>query len=282
MTSPKARTIQIFLPFGEPRGIRIAEFTTRNIQTILIPRSDLVQAKSRSELDHVAVYFLFGESEEFAKPIVYIGQTEDVRKRLDHHNSSKDFWKTAVLGISRTQTFTQAHIRYLEWYCIQKAKEVNRYALDNDNTPGKPFVTAPMEADLFDAFEMLNVLMSTLGYPVFEPIVKSDAAAQFFLKGKEAEATGELVEDGFVVRAGAIGRKEITPSAEDVVKAARSKLLESGVLLEENGCLKLTQDFLFSSPSGAAETLLGRTANGWTEWKTAEGLTLHDVHRAEE
>ncbi|MEW4527216.1 GIY-YIG nuclease family protein [Maioricimonas sp. JC845] len=281
MTSPKARTIQIFLPFGEPRGIRIAEFTTRNIQTILIPRSDLAQAKSRPELDHVAVYFLFGESEESAKPIVYIGQTEDVRKRLDQHNSSKDFWKTAVLGISRTQTFTQAHIRYLEWYCIQKAREVNRYALDNENTPGKPFVTEPMEADLLDAFEMLNVLMSTLGYPVFEPIVKSDSTDQFFLKGKEAEATGELVEDGFVVRAGAIGRKEATPSARDLVASLRSKLSDNNLLVEENDHLRLAEDFLFDSPSGAAVTLLGRRANGWLEWKTAEGLTLHDVHRAE-
>ena len=108
MTNPQAKTIQIFLPAGEPRGIRIAEFTIRTVQAVLIPRSELGEAKARSELDQIAVYFLLGDSEESAKPIVYIGQTEDVRKRLDHHNSNKDFWRTAVLGISRTQNFTQA------------------------------------------------------------------------------------------------------------------------------------------------------------------------------
>lgn len=111
MSSAQAKTIQIFLPTGEPRGIRVAELTTRIVQAVAIPRSDLATAKARAELDHVAVYFLFGESEGAAKPIVYIGQTEDVRKRLDQHNANKDFWQTAVLGISRTHSITQAHIQ---------------------------------------------------------------------------------------------------------------------------------------------------------------------------
>ena len=227
MTTKLAKTIQIFLPSGEPRGIRIAEFTNRTVQAILIPRSDLTEAKERHELDHVAVYFLFGESEESAKPIVYIGQTEGVRKRLDFHNSTKDFWKTAVLGISRTQTFTQAHIRYLEWYCIERAKEVGRYMLENDQNPSKPFVPEPMEADLLDGFDTLKTLLSTLGYPLFEPLVKSESSEQFFLKGKDAEAVGELVEDGFVVRAGAIVRKDVVPSALDSVPPSDASWMPS-------------------------------------------------------
>ena len=31
----------------------------------------------------------------------------------------------------------------------------------------------------------------------------------------------------------------------------------------------------------AAIALLGRTANGWTTWKTKDGRTLHEVHRRE-
>ena len=280
MTKPNAKTIQIFLPAGEPRGIRIAEFTIRTVQAVLIPRSELTEAKARPELDQIAVYFLFGGSEESAKPIVYIGQTEDVRKRLDHHNSNKDFWRTAVLGISRTQNFTQAHIKYLEWYCVKKAKEIGRYALDNDQTPGKPFVTEPIEADILDAFETLSTLLSTLGYPVFEPLVKNDTTEQFFLKGKDAEAIGELVEDGFVVRAGATVRKEIVPSALDSVTPMRAKLIESGVMVEENGQYRFTQDYLFNTPSGAAAVVLGRTSNGWVDWKDGDGKTLNDVKRA--
>ncbi len=75
MTTPQAKTIQIFLPTGEPRGIRIAELTTRIVQAVLIPRSELAEAKARPELDHVAVYFLFGDSEEAIRHAHEIAKT---------------------------------------------------------------------------------------------------------------------------------------------------------------------------------------------------------------
>jgi hypothetical protein len=34
------------------------------VQAVLIPRSELADAKARPELDHVAMYLLFGDSEE--------------------------------------------------------------------------------------------------------------------------------------------------------------------------------------------------------------------------
>lgn len=283
MSSAQARTIQIFLPTGEPRGLRIAELTVRIVQAVLIPRSDLAAAKSRAELDHIAVYFLFGESESSAKPLVYIGQTEDVRTRLDKHDSTKEFWQTAVLGISRTHNFTQAHIRWLEWYCVQRAQEVNRFQFDNGHTPGKPFVTEPMEADLLDAFDTLSILLATLGFPLFEPVAKPAGQAElFYVRGKNAEGTGELVEDGFVVRQGSRARIEIVESARELLARPRQLLLDAGVLTEEDGQYVFTQDYLFASPSAAAAAVLGRTANGWVEWKTADGRTLHESRRSGE
>jgi hypothetical protein len=281
MNLSQAKTIQIFLPTGEPRGIRVAELTTRIVQAVAIPRSDLATAKARAELDHVAVYFLFGESEGAAKPIVYIGQTEDVRKRLDQHNANKDFWQTAVLGISRTHSFTQAHIRYLEWYCLEQAQSVGRFTIENGNTPSKPFVTEPMEADLLDVFDTLSTLVATLGYPLFDPVIRASATNElYYLKSKDAEATGELVEDGFVVRQGSFGRAEIVPSAKDQIESLRRTLVNGGVIVAaENGRLRFTQDYLFRTPSGAACAVLGRSANGWIEWKNAEGKTLDETRR---
>ena len=52
--------IQIYLPTGEPLGIRIADVTTRLVLAILIPRSEWVAGKLRCERDHPGVYFLFG------------------------------------------------------------------------------------------------------------------------------------------------------------------------------------------------------------------------------
>ena len=260
MTTATAKTIQIYLPTGEPRGIRIADITTRLVLAVLVPRSELAAGKQRWELDHPGVYFLFGEDEVGAKPIVYIGQTEDARKRFDSHNKTKTFWKTAIFCVSKSQNFTQAHIRYLEWYCMQQAKEVGRYDLDNGQVPpNSTHVTEPMVAELLDIFDTMRMLVSTFGYPVFEPIVKpSKSSHLFYVRGGGSEGKGELV----VVFEGSRARMEVVPSATNAVQPQRDKLIASGVMEERDGEYLFTQDFLFASPSTAAAVVLGRTANG--------------------
>ena len=102
---------------------------------------------------------------------------------------------------------------------------------------------------------------------------------EFELKGKDAQAVGVMTDKGFLVRAGAIARKEIVPSGADSVTPVRKRLLSEGVLVEESGGLRFVKDFLFLSPSGAAAAVLGRTANGWKEWRRADGQTLSKVKR---
>ena len=41
------KTIQIFLPDGNPRSLKIAEITSRTVQAILIPRAKLDDAARR-------------------------------------------------------------------------------------------------------------------------------------------------------------------------------------------------------------------------------------------
>jgi hypothetical protein len=127
------------------------------------------------------------------------------------------------------------------------------------------------------------MLISTLGYPVFEPIVRSSTQSHLFLvRGGGSDGKGELVEDGFVVFEGSCARKEIAPSAINAVSPQRDKLIASGVMEERDGEYIFNQDFLFSSPSTAAAVVLGRSANGWIEWKDENGQTLSDVYRATE
>jgi hypothetical protein len=279
-----AKTIQIFLPDGEPRGIRIAEITTRIVQAVQVPRARLDRIMQRPELDHIGMYFLFGESDERVKPVAYVGQTEDLRARLKYHHANKEFWTTAVLLISRTDSFTLAHIRYLEWYAMRQASEAGRYTLDNGNAGSKPYITEPMEADVLDAFETGSVLLATLGFPLFEPVAgtaKTDTQrTTYFVTGPDAKASGRLVEDGFVVLRGSTARSESVPSAHKYIATRRQAMMASGVLIPDGPSLRFTEDYLFDSPSGAAMLVLGRTSNGWNDWKTADGRTLHEVERA--
>jgi len=275
----KGQTIQFFLPQGEPRGIRISDITTRIVQAVLVPRSKLADAAKREEIKSVGVYFLFGEPEDAIKPVVYIGEAEDCYRRFVQHNASKDFWHTAVAIVSKTGSFTKAHARYLEWYCIKKAKEVGRFSLANGNEGGEPFVTEPMLADLMDAFDTLNILTSALGFPLFEPRPQATDEDVFVLTGKDCEGRGQLVEDGFTVFAGSKARKAIVPSAAKWLESIRQELVANGVLAEDGNQVVFKEDHTFKTPSGAAKALLGRTANGWMEWRSKSGETLDLVKR---
>lgn len=76
------KTIQIFLPSGDPHGIRIAELTTRIVQVLEVPRSLLGDFLKMPESDQVALYFLVSQPADGVDPRVYIGQTGDLRARL--------------------------------------------------------------------------------------------------------------------------------------------------------------------------------------------------------
>lgn len=276
----RGKTIQVFLTDGTPRGIKIAEITSNIEQAIFIPRSKMNEAQSRTEASRPGIYFLFGENQGGAKPLVYIGQSRNCIDRIKSHDQNKDFWNYAVLIISKTESFTQTHIEFLEQLAISKAHEANRYKLDNGANPKKFKVPETLEADLLDNFDTIKILLSTLGFTLFESIKKEKATNEsFYCKGKLAHAEGQYENDGFVVFKGSKANVELAPTSNSTIRNLRSELLESKLLLLEGDVLVFQDDYIFSSPSAAASQVLARSANGWIEWKTASGETLHYMKR---
>ena len=76
------KTIQIFLPLGDPQAIRVAEITTRIVRVIEVPRSLLLEFQQMPESNQVGIYFLVGEDEKTGEPKLYIGQSGNIGKRL--------------------------------------------------------------------------------------------------------------------------------------------------------------------------------------------------------
>lgn len=279
----RPQTIQIFLPDGNPTSIKIADLTNRMIVAVLIPRSKLTDCGVRPEVRKYGIYFLFGVNEDKAKPISYIGETEDCFERLKSHNKSKDFWNYAVVVTSKSNTFTKSHVKFLEHVCIKTANEIGRYDTDNLATPAKPYITESMEADLLDNFDTIKILLSTLGFPIFEEIRKSTSKKRelLYCKGKDATAQGEMIDDGFVVIKGSKANKDETKTAGTWVTGMRKKLLDDKILVAVNGVYVFAEDFVFGSPSAAAAAVLGRRANGWTEWKDKDNKTIDEIYRVE-
>jgi hypothetical protein len=270
-----ASTIQIFLPDGNPRGLRIAKITTRNIEVLQVPRVHLDETIKRSELSNVGLYFLVGTSDEEAIPIVYVGEAEDVLTRLNQHNKGKDFWQWALVCVSRAQEFTKVHIKYLEWLSYQTIEKVGRFKLENKGEPTCPHVSEALTADLADYFDTIRILTSTLGYPLFEEIEKSSNERLLHCTGKEAHATGKYLEDGLVVYKGSTANLEEAPASRGTwVANLRHTLVENKTLIQSGNIYVFAKNHIFNSPSAAAVAVLGRYANGWIEWKLEDDTTL--------
>ena len=278
------KTIQIFLPGGDPRGIRIAEITTRIVQVIEVPRSLLQDFLKMDESDQVSLYFLFGDAGDGSEPRVYIGQTGDLRARLVSHNQKKDFWQRALVLISRTNSLTQTHGLFLEWHSLQAARKAGRYADENGNSGTKPHTPAPLQADCLEIFDTGRTLLATLGYPVFEPVASPVASVQsdevFYCKSAGIDGRGLYTPEGFVVLKGSVGRKDNVQNFSPSNQKFRIRLLDAGVMREASATVVFEKDHVFGSPSMAAIALLGRTANGWKEWKSADGTTLDQLKRS--
>lgn len=281
-TTPK--TIQIFLPSGDPRGIRIAEITTRIVQVIEVPRSLLGEFFKMDESNQVAMYFLFGGDEDERE--VYIGQTSDLRARLRTHNRKKDFWERALVLISRTETLTQTHALFLEWLCLQQAQKAGRFKNLNGNNGSKPHTPAPLEAECHEFFETGSTLLATLGYPVFSQVASAVNTDQdelvYHCTAAGTKGRGLYTSEGFVVLKGSIGRLANVKSIQGTASERfRNRLIEQGIMVPDGDRVVFTKDHLFNSPSYAAIAIVGRQMNGWKKWITADGRTLHEIERAD-
>jgi len=280
----RPQTIQIYLPTGDPRGMRVAEITTRIVRVIEVPRSQLADFLKMPEAQQVGVYFLMGELSEAGLPRAYIGQSGNVGSRLVQQNKDKDFWNRALVVISLTNSMTQTHALFLEWFAIAEATKAGRYSLENGNTGSQPYTPAPLQADCHEIHETAATLLATLGQPIFKPLVNAPPAKGapelFYCKGSGANGVGEYTAEGFVVLKDSRGRLENVASIQGTSSERfREKLLKEGILNIDNGGVVFTRDTLFTSPSMAATALQGRSANGWVEWKDAKGRTLDEVKR---
>ncbi|UNK21205.1 GIY-YIG nuclease family protein [Paenibacillus sp. N3/727] len=278
----KARTIQIFLPNGSPRGIKIAEITSRIVKTILIPRNRLSDAEQREETKSVGLYLLFGQTDDL-KPQVYIGEAENCYLRIKQHNKEKDFWDTAVIITTNNNSFTKSHIKYLEWYCYERCITINRFKLQQ-TIPTKPYLPEQVIADLMDIFETMKILISTLGYHLFEEARDPNESASaiqtdtYYCKSKGVEALGQFTDEGLVVLKNSQMVLEPAPSMKSYL-ALRNKLISNGIVKRTASYYIFVSDHVFKSPSAASAVVLGRPSNGWADWKDITGKTLDEIKR---
>ena len=275
-------SVHIFVPSGEPEGLRIVEKSNWTGQGFVFPRALFPEVRTRAELQRVGVYVLWGPGEGNRLTSVYVGQSDGVDARLAQHIHGKEFWTQAVVFTNKDRNLNRAHAQYLEARLIGTASEAKRCDLKNGNAPQLPDLS---EADTVDAESFLADILLCLpmvGVSFFEVVaVAPPAGRELRLKAKGIEARGVDDAEGFVVRKESHAVKTTTRSIPPYLKTLREDLLGNGVLADDGSAWRLTQDYVFGSPSQAAGVLLGRSSNGRMEWRDARGRSLKALQESE-
>lgn len=275
-------SIKIYLPDGTPDGLKIIEKSNWNGKGVVCPRSSFPDNKAREEFSRTGIYILLGPSEQSDVNMLYVGQGDPIKRRLDSHYANKDFWTRAVFFVSKDDNLNKAHIGHLESKLITMATEAKRCLLDNQNCPALPSMSEMDAADAEGFLEEILLRLPVLGINEFKKaelnLLKKEN--RLFMKGPSYQAEGMETPDGFLVFKGAKARREETTSINKYIVGLRSNLLERRVLEEYEDQYLLTQDYSFSSPSTAASVFLARNTNGRTKWKNKEGKTLKEIQEA--
>jgi hypothetical protein len=274
------RGIRLFLVDGSPNGLLTAEIMNWTGHALTGPRTKLTELVQRPECGRTGVYFLVGPDPDNAmRPLVYIGESDDVAKRLKQHNQpedkgGKDFWERVCLITSKDQNLTKSHVKYLESRLIAITKQSGRCGLVNGTAHDYTVLPESDLADMAFFIEQVRIILPVLGFDFLrEPAashsatsVEKDTVFEMTLPKYGIKARAREIDGNFVV----LQNSEARPKWAGTTNGYGNlydQLVKDGVLgAEQNGKRLFSRDYEFNSPSAAAATVSGRSANGRVSW----------------
>lgn len=282
------KSVRLFLADGTPGGLLTAEIMNWTGHVVAAPRSDLAALLKRPEATRTGIYILLGDDpDSLGGQMAYIGEGDDVSKRLYQHARSedqngKDFWNRAIVLTSKDANLTKAHARYLESRFITLALQARRARLVNGTAPA-PIVLP--EADVSDMeyfIDQAKIALPVLGVNIFrspttKPTVpptdtegrRTDSPLfEMTLKKFGISAIAQEVDGEFTVLEGSYARPKWIGSEQHSYTSLRAKLEQDGTLVPtpDDSAMRFTRNHVFASPSAAAAVVAGRVANGRTSW----------------
>lgn len=272
------RTIRFYLVDGTPSGVLVAEIINWTGQVVIAPRAQLAELAARNEIKRTGVYLLVGPDPETpTRDRVYVGEGDDVLKRLVSHDSddSKEFWTRTIVLISKDHNLTKSHVRFLESRLIRTIQKAGRASLANGTAPDTNPLPEPDVADMEYFLEQVQIVFPLLGLNLLQPPPAQQppgggqpASPRFVMNDVGTSATAIESGDEFVVLKGSTARKQGVESWTGY-RSLRDDLIAEGKLQDsvDPNYYEFASDVAFTSPSAAASVVAARTTNGRTAWK---------------
>ncbi|HCQ64388.1 MAG TPA: DUF4357 domain-containing protein [Rhodobacteraceae bacterium] len=277
MTSTSGRSLELFFVDGQPDGLLTAELFNWTGHVLQVPRTRLKEALRRTECGFTGVYILLGDRE--AGPTAYIGESEDIGARLRNHALEKEWWDRAIIITTAANNLHKAHVKYLESRLVELAIKAGNTPLENGNTPARSSLSEAAQTNMEVFINNLSVVLPAIRVDLLvdrtrpkipDEDTKTAGQTAFILTSERAgiHARAVLKEGELIVQAASQVRSAWVGkgSWDKGYRKLREHLIETGIIDFQEGTGVFTENYAFSSPSAAAAVIVGRAANGRTEW----------------
>ena len=280
------RSLELYFVDGRPDGMLTAEVFNWTGHVLRIPRTRLAEGLQRAQARQTGVYLLLGSDE--TGPLAYIGEAEDMARRIGQHAKEKDWWEVAVLVTTAGDALNKAHIRYLESRLVAMARAAGATRLENGNQPAGSSLNEAATANMESFLDTLHMVLPAIRVDLFDTSARREAASededawphlQFEISypARNILAHAQLLNGEFVLQAGARMRRcESIPTSSASVVRRRRSLEQIGDILKHETHDELIRSHAFASPSGASDFVLGAITSGPKEWKLPDGRTYAD------
>lgn len=282
-SATSGRSLELYFIDGKPDGMLTAEVFNWTGHVLMTPRTQITKALSREEAKRTGIYVLFGERDD--GPLVYIGEAEEIGRRLRNHVDRKEWWTSAVLVTAAGNKLNKAHVKYLEARLVEIAKEVGNMPLENGNTPVPASLSEANRSNMETFLKtLLMVLPKVLPAPQIDMFLDKRRASkgstetstlpvsptfELVTRKRDIQATAVLEDGEFIVQQGSCARAEWGSSTHwhACYRELHEELVATGVLKLEGDHRVFETNYAFSSVTAAGSVVNGRATSGPKAWK---------------
>jgi len=278
----------------DKKGLKSAELSNWTGKAYIGDRKHSKIIQDIDELASPGLYFLISEDTDSMQKNIYIGEADEVNKRIQQHISGKDWWDQFVVFISKDANLTKAHVRFLEkqFYLLAKNNTTSFNLKNSSEPPGSKLPQA--DIDVLNTFlENIVFCLNNLGIINFanngyEKEIEFNEKEVFYLNltndrkdenGNVLRAKLVITNNGYRLLKGSFVESKMRESFQRHIYYPLRKKLENENVFDNSQYSEIlitNKDLDFTASSPAASIVKYRATNGPKEWHLENGRTLDD------
>lgn len=201
----RLKVMKLLLQDGTLEGLLTVEDSSWNNGTFLsCPRENINNLLAQEEVNRYGVYLLLSDSK------VYVGQSTQLKQRIEQHILGKDWWQRVIVLTTKTDSLNKSDIDYLESVLIEKSIICGTLDSENKNKGNKQKVDKFRKAELDEFLDEALFILELIGVTVFSkgiakkqstiiPTIKTISTEEIEMRNK-SEIISFLKSKGFSIK----------------------------------------------------------------------------------